>query len=207
MIKPRYNPFLVWFFSKYTLYSIRHHFSSVTIRGGFPDQGKAILMIGNHFSWWDGFFAHYLNMKLLQRRFNIMMLEKELKKRMFLNKIGAFSISKGRQDIVQSLGIVGSLLTDRQNLVVYYPQGKFQSLYDKNIRFQRGIEWILKDFQGDEIQVFLYAAMIDYLKNKRPALTFYIDSYPLSHGAGFSDIEDHFNKLYQSAVEGQINSV
>ncbi len=101
MIKPKYHPFMIWFFNHYTRINVERNFSKIKILKDFEDNDKAVLMIGNHFSWWDGFFAHYLNMKLLQRRFNVMMLENELKKRMFLNKIGAFSINKGSRSAIE----------------------------------------------------------------------------------------------------------
>jgi hypothetical protein len=207
MIKPRYNPFLSWFFSKYTIFSIQWHFSKVNIQGEFNDTGKPVLMIGNHFSWWDGFFAHYLNMKLLHRRFNVMMLERELKKRMFLNKIGAFSLSRGAHEMLRSLEFLKELMKDNQNLVVYYPQGKFQSIYDSPIKFQRGIEHVLKGFSSQDIQVFLYAGLVDYLKHKKPALTFYIGEYSLEKGGSLQDIEDAYNALYQQGMKNQIEAV
>ncbi len=207
MIKPRYNPFLSWFFSKYTIYSIHWHFSKVNIHGEFKDRGKPILMIGNHFSWWDGFFAHYLNMKLLNRRFNVMMLERELKRRMFLNKIGAFSLSRGPHEMLRSLEFLKELMQDRQNLVVYYPQGKFQSIYDSPIRFQRGIEHVLEGFASQDIQVFLYAGMIDYLKHKKPSLSFYIDEFSLENGKGYMEIEEAYNALYRYGMKSQIEAV
>lgn len=207
MIKPRYNPFFIWFFNHYTRINVEHHFSKVNLVGTFNDEGRPVLMIGNHFSWWDGFFAHYLNMKLLNRRFNVMMLESELRQRMFLNKIGAFSIHKGARSAIESINFLKELLRNRKNLVVYYPQGSFQSLYEPNLLFESGIAKILKGFKASDLQLFFYTALVDYLAEKKPMLTFHLSEYKLENGITASDIEKAFNQFYRSAIKNQIASV
>jgi hypothetical protein len=184
---------------------VPRHFGTIRIRGEFQDQGKAILMIGNHFSWWDGFFAHYLNTQLLHRRFNVMMLEEQLEKRMFLNKIGAFSINKGSRSAIESLNFLKHLLTDRKNMVVYYPQGRFHSIYDHTIQFESGIRKILSGETVTTSQVFLYAAMVDYLAEKKPGLTFYIEEFQTDRDP--RELENAYRHLYETAIQNQKASV
>jgi 1-acyl-sn-glycerol-3-phosphate acyltransferase len=186
---------------------VHRHFSSVQIIGNIKDEGKAVLMIGNHFSWWDGFFAHYINKKLFDRRFNVMMLEEELKRRMFLNKIGAFSIDKNSRSALESIRFIGELLKDSKNLVVYYPQGEFQSIYDQSIKFEKGIGKVIKRAEPGSFQMIFYAAMIDYGSAKKPKLNFYLSEFKPRKEHGPDEIEKAYIKLYQEAIATQKSTI
>ena len=50
-------PFFRWFSCWYT----QRHFHQVIIKGDYDNQGKGVLLVANHISWWDGFWAVYLN--------------------------------------------------------------------------------------------------------------------------------------------------
>ncbi len=172
MIKSRHRPFYVWFFKVYTKVMLRKHFQDVILKGEFIDRGLPVLVIGNHFSWWDGFIAYYFNMKVFRRKFHIMMLEEQLAGRSFLNKAGAFSIKKGGRSVVESLDYAAGVLQHENNLVVLYPQGEFQSLHARPVIFEKGIRNIAVKLSS-EFHLVFYAAMPDYFSEKKPTLTVY----------------------------------
>ena len=60
----------------------------------FNDRNLPVLLISNHISWWDGFWAMYINLKVLKRKFHFMMLEEQLRKYWFFNYTGGFSVNK-----------------------------------------------------------------------------------------------------------------
>ncbi len=99
------------------------------------------------------------------------------------------------------------MLRDRKNLVVYYPQGVFQSIYDQSIHFEPGISKILKGFTNDDIQVLFYTAMIDYFAEKKPMLTFNINEYKLEEGISAPELENAYNQFYKACIKNQIDSV
>ncbi len=103
IIKSRHRLFFTWFFRIYSIQMIRWHFRKVTINGEFQDRGLPVMLIGNHFSWWDGFIANFLNIKVFHRKFHVMMLEEQLNSRRFLNKAGAYSIKKGSRSVIESM--------------------------------------------------------------------------------------------------------
>lgn len=85
MIKASHNPIVVSFFDWYLQKILKKDFHQIRYDKNFEfDKNKSILFIGNHFSWWDGFFTYYLKMHLFKKDFNVMMLEEELKKEFYL---------------------------------------------------------------------------------------------------------------------------
>ena len=81
ILKASHHPFYYPFFQFYSWLKIKMHFHNVSVSHDFREKGLPILMISNHFSWWDGFWVVYLNLKLLHRKFFFfMMLEEELRK-------------------------------------------------------------------------------------------------------------------------------
>jgi 1-acyl-sn-glycerol-3-phosphate acyltransferase len=112
-------------------------------------------LVSNHLSWWDGFWAMYLNIKLFHRKFYFMMLENQLKKHMFFNRTGGYSIKKGSKSIIETIEYTAHLLSDKQNLVLLFPQGEIQSLYTHVFRFENGIGHIMKKLTGKAQIIFL----------------------------------------------------
>lgn len=173
MIQARHTAFYVRFFNFYSRLMIRSHFRRVRIIGNINADFMPVLMIGNHFSWWDGFFACYINQMILKKKFHIMMLEEQLRPRMFLNKAGAFSIRRGSRDALESLQYAAGLLSLPENLVVLYPQGEFESLYRYPVKFEKGIEKV-SAMAGSSFEVVFYAALMDYFSYRKPSLSIYL---------------------------------
>lgn len=177
-------------------------FRKVAIHDEFEDRGKAVLLVGNHFSWWDGFFAYYLNSKLLKRKIYVMMLEEELRKRMFLNKAGAFSVKKGSRSVIESINYAASVLDDPGNMLVMYPQGEIQSVYTMPLKFEKGIGDIIRRAKGD-FQLIFYAALVDYFSFRRPSLSFYLKEHEVKEGFDDGSIESEFNDFFNNSTERQ----
>jgi 1-acyl-sn-glycerol-3-phosphate acyltransferase len=53
-------------------------------------QGHSILLLTNHFSWWDGFFANYAAFNNLKRRLYIMMQHDHFLQHWYFKYLGAF---------------------------------------------------------------------------------------------------------------------
>lgn len=179
----------------------RLDFREVNYHCNIPDRGLPILMIGNHFSWWDGFFALNLNQKFFNRKFHIMMLQEQLEERMMLNKTGAFSIKKGSRSMLQSLQYAGELLADPGNMVVMFPQGAIHSLYDRPIVFEKGWYRIIER-SSKPIQVVFYNALVDYYSRRRPTLNFYLYDHD-PEGQDLQAFENAFNEYYLQSIEQQ----
>ncbi len=200
MIKARHVPFHVWFFNVYSRWMIRRHFRAMEIHGRPNVEGKAVLVIGNHFSWWDGFFMVEVNRRLWRKRFHVMMLEDQLEARMFLNKAGAFSIRKGSRSLIPSLQYAGEVLSDKRNMMLMFPQGKIQTHHRCSFQFEKGVETILKNTRGNP-QIIFSAALVDYFSEKKPRLDIYLEKAELKENTSTRELEEKYNDFFRRKIE------
>lgn len=196
--RAKHHFFLYPFFQYYTLWKISRNFHKVDIKGKFNEKGFPVLLISNHFSWWDGFWADYLNQKLFHRKFYFMMLEEQLKQHMFFNKTGGYSIKKHSRTVIETLDYTARLLADKNNLVLLFPQGEIQSLYTFPIIFEKGIEYIMKKVHG-KIHLIFLVNLVDYFSNSKPVIYMYLKEY---NGNNYSteELEKEYNSFYSVCI-------
>ena len=201
IIKARHHWFYHPFFKYYSRWMPKKDFSRVELHHNLEDRGLPVLMIGNHISWWDGFFGQYINLKLFDRKIHIMMLEEQLKQRMFLNKTGAYSIKKGERSAIESIHYTTEILSDPGNLVLLYPQGKIHSLYDYPLIFEDGWYRILRKLEKP-IQLVFYVALFDFYSNRKPEVHIYLQDYNYP-GKSHGDTESAFNQFLEKSISSQ----
>jgi 1-acyl-sn-glycerol-3-phosphate acyltransferase len=196
--KATHHFFLYPFFKLYTLWKIRRNFHNVYINGEFHEKKLPVLLLSNHLSWWDGFWAMYLNIKLFQRKFYFMMIEEQLKKYKFFNKTGGYSVKKGSRSIIETLEYTIQLLKDKNNMVLLFPQGEIQSLYTQTIHFENGIGNIMKKVSGP-VQVIFLVNLVEYFSNPKPGLYLYLKEYT---GKDFTteNLEKEYNYFYVNCI-------
>lgn len=203
IVRARHNFFIYSFFKLYTVWKIRRNFKDVLIKGKFQDRGLPVLLISNHVSWWDGFWAVYLNRKVFKRKFfYFMMLEEQLKKNRFLSYTGGFSIKKKSKSIIESLKYTAGLLGDNRNIVIIFPQGEIQSLYNSSINFDKGLEFILKKLTG-EVHIIFLASLVDYFSGQKPGLYMYFSEY-FEKDLTVSTIEKEYGLFYKRCISENI---
>lgn len=202
MIRARHGKFFVIFFDLYTNWMLKKHFHRITIKDIITHADNPVLMIGNHFSWWDGFIAHYINLKVFRKKIHIMMLEDELRSRMFLSKAGAYSIRKNNRSSIESLEYTADLLDNAGHLVVLYPQGAFQSVHSRKISFQPGIMHIIKSLKRP-VQIVFYAALTDYFSSRKPCLTIYLRTVEPKEFQDMQDLESAYIEFYSISANQQ----
>lgn len=132
-----------------------------------------------------------------------MMLEEQLKQRMFLNKAGVFSIKKQSRDIVDSLNYTKELLTNPLNMVTIYPQGAIQSLYHYPVQFEKGISSILGKMQPKNVQVVFLATLVDYFSHRKPSLTLALTDYDTKQFTSMKEMEDAYNQHLNNMIDQQ----
>lgn len=193
-----HNFFVYNFFQFYSVWKTKRNFHKVYMNGDFDDMGLPILVISNHFSWWDGFWVVYLNYKIFHRIFNFMMLEEELKKHMFFTKTGGFSIKKGSRSVIETIDYTAQLLSDKKNMVLLFPQGGIRSMHDTSIRFEKGVEHIIKKIDC-RIHLIFLVNLIDYFSSQKPGLYMYFREYS---GEDFSaeTLQKEFNIFFTECI-------
>lgn len=202
IIKARHIPFFVRFFSFFSRTGLKRHFRDVIFECSVNTAGRPVMLIGNHFSWWDGFIAYRINDLFIRKKFNIMMLEEQLKGRLFLNKAGAFSINPGSRSVVESLSYTSGLLHDAENMVVVYPQGTITSIHRRPVRFGRGTERIIAG-ASDKLMILFYVALPDWFSEKKPALYVRVIEYS-ARERSFTDLEEAYNIFLDECISKQI---
>jgi hypothetical protein len=162
------------------------------------DRELPVLVLANHFSWWDGFWVMYMNMKLFRRKFYFMMLEEQLRNNIFLNRAGGYSVRKGSRSIIESIQYTIELLTDKNNMVLLFPQGRIFSNYQSRISFEKGIQRVISEV-GGKVQVLFEVNLVEYFSHARPSLYIYIEEY---RDAGKpEDIEKAYNRFFESTIK------
>ncbi|HNT93601.1 MAG: 1-acyl-sn-glycerol-3-phosphate acyltransferase [Bacteroidales bacterium] len=204
IIKARHIPFFVRFFSFYSRNGLKRHFNDVIFECNVSAAGRPLLLIGNHFSWWDGFIAYRLNDLFLHKKFHIMMLEEQLESRLFLNKAGAFSIKRGSRSVVETLSYTSGLLHDADNMVVVYPQGVITSIHRRPVQFERGTERIIAG-ASDKLMILFYVALPDWYSEKKPGLYVRVIEYT-ARERSITDLEEAYNMFLDECISNQIPS-
>lgn len=198
MLKATHNPFLYGFFRLYTRVKLKAAFRNIFIEGEVTDKGLPVLVIANHFSWWDGFWVMHLNRKLFGRKFYYMMLEEELRKNIFLNRIGGYSVKRGSRSIMESLRYTIDLLKNSENLVLLFPQGKIESGHVTRFVFEKGVQRVAGEAAG-HAQLLFVVNLVEYYSSAKPSLYMYINEYE-----GGQNIEAAYNEFYASVLKAHL---
>lgn len=199
MIKADHRTIAVKFFDWYISKIIKKDFHNIEYDKSFNfDKNKAILLIPNHFSWWDGFFAYFLNLYLFKKKFHVMMLEKELSKRPIFKYIGAFSVEQKSETVEETLNYTSELLNNKDNLVLMFPQGRIESNHKEKVTFRKGIEYLVNN-SGNNFQLIYSTTLIDYLANRKATAYMYLEKLALFKGITVKELEEKYNEFYQKA--------
>lgn len=163
------------------------------------DKNRSVLLIGNHFSFWDGLILYCVNDKLLKKKLHVMILEETARKERFLKYVGAFSVKKDSKSIVQSLDYAAELLDDPTNLVLMFPQGKLYANFVTNIHFEKGIMRIIEKAAGN-FQLIFASIFIQYFKHKKPTATVYLKSESENYAdKNIDKLQEAYQRHYEAS--------
>ncbi len=171
LIRARPSRWARWLFHPYTMRLLKRHFHAFHLLGNLPtiDPELPILLIPNHSTWWDGFFVHLLNARLLKRPLYMMMLNEQLAKYRFFSRVGAFGMEpKNSKIILQSLTYSVDLLRQRNGsppMVCIFPQGELLP-WDTSFNAQPGVDWIIKKYQ-EPVNLLCLAMRAEYLNEQK----------------------------------------
>ncbi len=169
------------------------------IPSGEPLTDGPVLVVANHFSWWDGFIQYRLNREKWHRRFHVMMLEEQLKRNRILQHAGAFSVRKHSREVIGSLEYCAGLLQDNKNLVLLFPQGEIQSLYTTDFYFEKGLGYLLRHAATD-FQLVFNVNLVDYFSHRKPSLSVYWKNDGGAAGRELKEVEAGFNSFYRACI-------
>ncbi|WP_345953738.1 1-acyl-sn-glycerol-3-phosphate acyltransferase [Mucilaginibacter sp. PAMB04168] len=197
MIYPKNNSFIRAFFHRYIGYILHSNFQDFNFNSIQIDQHKSVLLLANHFGWWDGFLLYWLNHKLLRKKFHIMILEDTVRKVFFLKYMGAFSVVKNSRSMIESLNYAAQLLEDPQNLVLVFPQARLYSNFVNDVHFERGLLKIMKQAAG-KFQYVFAATFIEYFQHKKPTINVYVQK-SVNETDSIEELKNLYQQHYESA--------
>ncbi|HSV75911.1 MAG TPA: lysophospholipid acyltransferase family protein [Bacteroidales bacterium] len=202
MVKARHNALVIKLVGAFLFALMKVVFRKITIKGDFEDRKQALLLIGNHFSWWDGFIGLYLSKKVLKRKLYVMMLEEQLQNRKVLNLMGAFSIKKNSRSAIVSLDYASELLCGKENALLLFPQGKFQPMSQYPLTFENGWTRIISKAQCG-FQIIFMVCLADFFSHPRPELTIFFKEFTLANPRDLTIFEKAYNEFLHECIQQQ----
>ena len=204
MITHKSNNLIKKLFAPYLAYRLRKAFKVIWHSKVSVLPGHSVLLLCNHLSWWDGFWAGHIIHNYFKRDFYIMMQEDQLDKRKFFRYIGGFSINRKSKEVVTSLQYAAGLLNDPKNAVAIFPQGELVSNHVDEIHIERGIDYIVKKIKGD-CQIIYYSAFIDYFESLKPSVYFHLLDCGTNSDFDFEKLQAMINAHHKQAIKNQVN--
>ena len=199
MIYPKKSDLIFWFFKWYVLLAVKKNFARIIFDKISLDGNKSILLIANHFSYWDTLILFVVNERLFKKKPHVMVLEDTMRKERFLKYGGAFSVGKNPKDIVTSLNYAATLLNDPGNIVLIYPQGRLYSNFVEQVHFEKGVLNIIKQTKAD-FQLVFAATFVQYFKHKKPTASVYLKSEAVNYaGKTIGDLQQAYQQHYTAA--------
>lgn len=173
-MEARHTAWAEFVFDLYVTRLFKRHFHAMTLLGEppQPDAALSLLLLPNHSTWWDGFFIHLLNKKILRRRPYVMMLEEQLARYPFFTRLGVFSINpRSAADTRASLRYAANVLQERTNLLAIFPQGELLPWEKRPLAYKRGLETILRLHEGC-VNLLPLAIRTEFLGEQKPSAFF-----------------------------------
>ncbi len=142
-------------------------------------KDHSYVLMSNHFSFWDGFWAGYLCYHFIYKTnpsvkgFYIMSVEAQMKKHWWLKKLGCFSVAPGTVSVAESLDYAAELLNEPGNIFLMWPQGNLESNHVSKIVMKPGIADIMKRVTGN-CQLFWSSNFIEYFESLKPSVYFHL---------------------------------
>jgi len=206
MYRSRKSPIIFQFFSWYIAYIIKKDFSSYTYNRLQLKEDEAILLLSNHFSWWDGFLMFQLNKVVFKKEFHVLVSDEDYRKQWFLKYLGAFAAGTKGKDVVETLIYAGQLLDQPQNLVLLFPQGRLYTSYINSISFERGVMQLI-NASKKKFQIVFSATLIDYFDKRKPKAESHLLSWEAEEYMSLQLLKREYNKHYNNAVSKQSKEV
>jgi hypothetical protein len=207
IIEAKRIPWLMKVSGKFLGWFLRRRFKKLVIREADIKSGHSYLLMANHFSFWDGFWAGYLAWNVIHKQcglngFYIMVLKKQMQMNPWLKYFGCFSIAPGTTSVNESLDYAAELLSKPGNLLIMYPQGNLESNHVREIVMKDGISHIIPQIKGD-CQLLWSTNLIEYFESLKPSVYFHMLDCGTNHDYDYERLGREINTHHRSAIQKQ----
>lgn len=194
------------FFSWYIGVILKKDFSGFSFNRVPFDEKRSVLLLANHFSWWDGFMLFWINKLHFRKQFHVMVTEENYREVWFLKYLGAFPVGRQPKKMIESLEYAGRLLDDPRNLVLVFPQGKLYSNHIKEVSFEKGLINLINS-SGKRFQYVFSASFVDYFDKRKPAAVCYLQNWEGAEFTSLQLIKSAYNKHYENSRQEQCRTI
>ncbi|WP_316830970.1 lysophospholipid acyltransferase family protein [Pedobacter aquatilis] len=202
MYYPRKNTFIYKFFSWYIQFIINKDFAVFNFDKIELKKDSSVLILANHFSWWDGFLIFYINKRVFKKQFHVLVNADNYNKVGFLKFLGAFAVENNGKDVLETLNYAGKLLDHPDNLVLVFPQGKLHSNHLKNITFEKGVMQMI-NASKKKINIVFAATFIDFFAKRKASAFTYLHNWDNEEYISLQLLKSAYNKHYDNSVVKQ----
>lgn len=172
MIPPQPNRWLIGVVSLYVRWIFRRAFFTLQFLNTPPHlaAGQPALLLANHTSWWDGFFAYLITRSAFPGEFSVLMREDELRKRRLFQKLGAFGVNPDSPASNRSLlRFLSETLGQKQrsHRIWIFPQGEITPDTFHPFHLKEGLSRL--SCAADTPLLPLYIR-VEYLNRRKPTV-------------------------------------
>lgn len=182
---------------------LNRRFRKIKVQGHLDYPNESILLLQNHFSWWDGFLGSYLCYKYLHKSYHVMVQESQLEKHWYFKYKGAFSVKKKSREVFESIQYTQELLQDPKNLVLVFPQGKLQSMHATTIDIEKGVYKLIEG-AGKNCRVLYNAVVLDYFEGFKPMVTFHLLDLGTANEVDLEQLSVRVSEFQQAVLAGAV---
>lgn len=172
MIKADHKKWARRLYDFYVPRILKSNFQHFYLTNQFPQipNDDGLIITPNHFSWWDGFFIDYTLSHFSSRKIYMLMLEEQLKRYWFFQKVGAFSINpKNPKNIKETFNYIVDVVSDPKNVLFFYPQGEIEDYVKRPLKVKEGLKSIL-NMTHSKVNILPVVFKIKYGNDKKPDL-------------------------------------
>ena len=184
---------------------LKRRFNKLTIHNIELKSDCSYLLLCNHLSFWDGFWAAYLSYKAINKKaptraFFAMIVKKQLKKNLWMRYFGCFSIAPFSNTAFESIDYASEILNTPGNILLVYPQGNLESNYVRHIELKDGIKSILTKTKG-KCQIIWSSNLIEYFESLKPSVYFHMLDCGTNKDFDFDRLSAQINQHHKKAIE------
>jgi len=171
-----------------------------------PDH--SYILMCNHYSFWDGFFAVYMCRKAFfkkggMQKLYIMSVKKQMEKNKFLQYIGSFSIDPGKRSITESFDYAAEILAEPGNLLLFFPQGNLESAFIRYIKFSEGLYEIVTRIKGN-CQLIWSSNLFEFYESFKPTISAHMMDCGTNHDFDFDALKQKVNEFHLDSIRKNV---
>ena len=195
MIKADHTYWARLLYNFYVPRLLKSNFQNFYLANEFPSipKSEGLIITPNHFSWWDGFFIDYLLHQFSDRKIHLLMLEEQLKRYWFFQKVGAFSINPNNPvSMKETFNYIVEIIGDSKNVLLFYPQGEIEDYVKRPLKVKEGLKSVLK-ISNHNAKILPIAFKIKHGNTKKPDVLVRFGNLLSS-----ADVKNNFNLFIEN---------